>query len=60
MPLIVGVWGVFGPKCLLISVKYLVINLTQIWDSVRVVAVSPEEKVEEYLLQAPILYESSG
>lgn len=60
MPLIFGIWGGFGPKYLLISIKYLVINLTQIWDSVRVVAVSPEEKVGEYLLQAPILYESTG
>lgn len=51
--------GGVGPKYLLISIKYSVINLTQSWDLLQVVTVSPEDKVGEYLLQAPILYEST-
>lgn len=58
MPFIIGVVFLY-PKYLLISIKHLVINLTQRWDSVQVGAVSPEDKVGEYLLQAPILYKNT-
>lgn len=52
-------WVFLCPNYLLISIKHLVINLTQRWDSVQVVAVSPEDKVGEYVLQAPILYKNT-